>query len=326
MRDHTLQRFKVIHVKKIGLSLFIFLVIFIGSVENFAAVSCRGIFRDTTLATHYVEVLDGQFQMGLDIEPTRSQKNKLIYLDGISLSFKHSQRFANEARRVGIPLIRLDMVGVGNTLKRQWESQGQFGHNNKVPAELQAEAVIALIEKISSEPVILVGLSYGGGIAALVAKKRPDLIKNLALVGPFVVDLAELNPVTSSFNAFARFNPMANMMMQSHRKNFLTNSFTPFLPPYLKDKPDVYFDALFELSEGIRSHDLRKILKDIEVQTDILYGAKDRAINPSYFVESFNQLTADQKGRLTELEEAPHDLIASHPTFVAQWLLKGFYQ
>jgi pimeloyl-ACP methyl ester carboxylesterase len=48
-----------------------------------------------------------------------------------------------------------------------------------------ADDVIALIEKLK-EPAVIVGNSMGAGAAAFAAAQRPDLVRGLVLIGPFV--------------------------------------------------------------------------------------------------------------------------------------------
>ncbi len=52
-----------------------------------------------------------------------------------------------------------------------------------------AEITAAAIEQVAGGPVHLVGNSYGGVVATLVAARRPDLISTLTLLSPAVPDL-----------------------------------------------------------------------------------------------------------------------------------------
>ncbi len=52
-----------------------------------------------------------------------------------------------------------------------------------------AEVVVAAIEQVTGGPVQLVGNSYGGFVATLVAARRPDLIATLTVISPAVPDL-----------------------------------------------------------------------------------------------------------------------------------------
>ena len=54
---------------------------------------------------------------------------------------------------------------------------------------LDAEITAAAIDRVGGGPVHLVGNSYGGVVATLVAAQRPDLVSTLSLISPAVPDL-----------------------------------------------------------------------------------------------------------------------------------------
>jgi pimeloyl-ACP methyl ester carboxylesterase len=54
---------------------------------------------------------------------------------------------------------------------------------------LDADLVGQVIEQVSGGPVHLVGNSYGGVVATLVAARRPDLVMTLTVISPAVPDL-----------------------------------------------------------------------------------------------------------------------------------------
>jgi pimeloyl-ACP methyl ester carboxylesterase len=55
--------------------------------------------------------------------------------------------------------------------------------------DARAAAVIALIEKLGTWPVHLVGNSLGGAISTRIAARRPDLVRTLTLISPALPDL-----------------------------------------------------------------------------------------------------------------------------------------
>ncbi len=303
-------------------SSFVFVVILAWSAQSMATLTCVDLMFDQSRAKHYVEVLDGELSLAYDWKPRRNLKNKTIFLDGVSLSFPHSQTLANSLRAKGVPLIRVDMVGTGNSLKRQWDQSGQFGRNNEIPAGLQAEAVIDFIESISSNPVNLVGLSYGGGIAAIVARLRPDLIQNLMLVSPFVVDIGDLR--SGFLGTMTRFNPFMKAYVDNERNNLLTRNFQSLLPDYLNTTPDVYFQALHALTAGIRGYDLRRILSGVETRTHLIVGASDEYVINHLYDESFQQVSQAYQGKHTSIEEGLHDLVQTQPDVLSQWVADIF--
>ena len=58
---------------------------------------------------------------------------------------------------------------------------------------LDADLVARAIEQVSGGPVHLVGNSYGGVVATLVAARRPDLVRTLTVISPAVPDLRLTN-------------------------------------------------------------------------------------------------------------------------------------
>ena len=52
-----------------------------------------------------------------------------------------------------------------------------------------AELIAAVIEQVSGAPVHLVGNSFGGIIATLLAAARPELVRTLTVISPAVPDL-----------------------------------------------------------------------------------------------------------------------------------------
>jgi len=70
-----------------------------------------------------------------------------------------------------------------------------LGHGSSVPgasdptvvsAEKNVDVVSAFIQKHVSQPVFLVGRSYGGKIAVEIAKKIPESIESLILIAPAI--------------------------------------------------------------------------------------------------------------------------------------------
>jgi len=68
------------------------------------------------------------------------------------------------------------------------------GRSDPPPADrysprVDADLVAAAIERVSGGPIHLVGNSYGGVVATLVAARRPDLVRTLTVISPAVPDL-----------------------------------------------------------------------------------------------------------------------------------------
>jgi pimeloyl-ACP methyl ester carboxylesterase len=72
-----------------------------------------------------------------------------------------------------------------------WPDQGQ-----RYSADTHAADLVALLTSLKAGPVHLVGLSYGGLLAAMVAVKNPELVRTLTLAEPALFSLLAERPET----------------------------------------------------------------------------------------------------------------------------------
>ena len=91
---------------------------------------------------------------------------------------RRAYRFlAPPVREAGFRVATADLRGHG-------DSDATFSSYGDVET---ADDIVALVDELGG-PAVLVGNSMGAGSAVLVAAKRPDLVRGLVLVGPFVRD------------------------------------------------------------------------------------------------------------------------------------------
>ncbi|WP_242112528.1 alpha/beta fold hydrolase [Luteimonas aquatica] len=116
----------------------------------------------------------------------RSGAPTLVMVHGYTGSKENWYRLAQRLRgryRLVIP----DLPGWGES---QRDADADYGY------AAQAENVAAFIRAVCGAPVVLVGHSMGGGIAALTAARHPDLVARVALIDAAGVNFEE--------NGFAR--------------------------------------------------------------------------------------------------------------------------
>jgi esterase len=73
---------------------------------------------------------------------------------------------------------RVVAISLRHYYPEPWKGDGEFS------LELHARDVAAFIERLGVGPIMLVGWSRGGYVAADVAKMRPDLVRKLVLLDP----------------------------------------------------------------------------------------------------------------------------------------------
>ena len=108
-----------------------------------------------------------------------SRAETAVYLHGLAGSATNWTDLA-ELLSVRLRGIAVDLPGFGRS-----EPPGWFDYTG----EQHAHVVIRLLEELGAGAVHLLGNSFGGAVAVLVAVRRPDLVASLTLVSPAVPDL-----------------------------------------------------------------------------------------------------------------------------------------
>lgn len=95
------------------------------------------------------------------------------------------------------PILADRSMVVRVSLRFHWPNQRPDSERDALATyrvEQHAADVVALIERLGRGPADVLGHSYGGVVAALVAQSRPDLIRRLVLVEPSLYGILSATP------------------------------------------------------------------------------------------------------------------------------------
>jgi pimeloyl-ACP methyl ester carboxylesterase len=100
--------------------------------------------------------------------------------------------------------------------------------------------VIALIEALGGEPAVVMGNSMGAACAALAAAVRPDLVRALVLIGPFLRN--------------GKTNAMQRLLMRAAMaRPWAASSWNAYLPKlYAGRRPDDFQEYRAQLAASLR--------------------------------------------------------------------------
>jgi len=176
---------------------------------------------------------------------------------------------AEACAAAGRSYVRFDYFGHG-------QSTGDFADG---AIGLWAEDALAVIDSVTSGPLVLVGSSMGGWISLLAALARPDRVKGLVLIAP-APDFTEgfWNRLTGSAQALLRKNgrvdvpsqysgdptPITLKLIEDGRNHLLLHRPIPFAGPVrilqgVQD-PDVPWSHAVKVMEQLQGGDVRLTL------------------------------------------------------------------
>ncbi|WP_028535338.1 alpha/beta fold hydrolase [Paludibacterium yongneupense] len=196
-------------------------------------------------------------------------------------------------------VLRLDFLGQGQSAKP---------HTALHTMEEQADIVVRLLDRLGLSRVHLLGLSYGGMVAQHVVHKHADRVDCLVLAST----LAWSDAVNAA---------MCDSWIEANRVGGIDLRYTISIPwlfssRYLSQHGDhlpelkrlaamVDWDAVIRLIEGIKRHDARTWLGNVNLPTLILLGSEDR-LTPRYQTDILASLIP--RARLEILPGAGHVL------------------
>ncbi len=102
------------------------------------------------------------------------------------------------------PELAKRMAVVRVSLRYHWPNAAPKSESDALElyrVETHAADVVALIEHLGRGPAVVVGHSYGGIVAALVAQSRPDLVTKLVLVEPSLYGVLREHPEVAKYIA-----------------------------------------------------------------------------------------------------------------------------
>jgi pimeloyl-ACP methyl ester carboxylesterase len=134
--------------------------------------------QDPSVRTAYLTRPEGRLAYDVH-DPAGPERGLVLALPGMG-DLRTSYRFLAPAlAAAGFRVVTADLRGHG-------DSDSTFGEYGD---EATADDVVALLEELAGDrPVTVVGNSMSAGSAVIAAARRPDLVQNLVLVGPFVRD------------------------------------------------------------------------------------------------------------------------------------------
>lgn len=188
--------------------------------------------------------------------------------------------------------------------------------------EAQADAVLAFIEKRQMKQVVLVGHSYGGGVALMVCSKLvqnnlSSRVKKLILIGPaaypqslpFFIMIPRLPFIGSLILKLAgsRLQMKTGLKAAFHNKAAITDE---RIDRYAGRLSRGHRNALVQTAKHIipdEADQLSDKLKDIKIPTLLIYGENEKVISKSNLERLSESLPDCTAKKIKACGHVPHE-------------------
>lgn len=214
----------------------------------------------------------------------------LIFNYGLVCSFQHFENQINYLNNLHYPIIIYDYRG-------HFNSSGK-DNINSLTFDQMTDDLKGILDSLNITRVDLVGHSMGVNVSLEMAKKYPNLVRKMILISgtPFPVqnvmfdsnitdylipkikdEFIKNYKLSSTIWKFLGFNPIVRKLL--HQGGFNMKKVpNQFVEIYLNKISKLGPDVFFKLMDEMRRHDILAFIKNLEQETLIIGGDKDKVI------------------------------------------------
>lgn len=292
----------MVRLLNLGLT-FAFLLLSLGARADFKGYVDLGPHKSI-----YVELIAGQ-----------PGKPTLVLLNGLTYDTRYWAPFVKAFKPFGYSILMYDPVGMGRTLIKENAA------DNTIAIEQQAADLDALTNRLGLRGKLnVMGLSYGGGLAAVFAQRFPQRTQNAIAVCPYTEPLTQQDLMIKSQIATTRvmfpLNPASDDELYAFFLWQNINTTYPMLEPSILDFP-LKKRGVFQLVQGLRKYDFQAVARAIPPRTLHLVRANLDEYIASGVLERWWALV-NPIGRASKLvvQSSHHKIPEEQPEFLARWV------
>ncbi len=266
------------------------------------------------LSKNYVGFVSINAKKELYVEYLAPQENRptVILLNGLTYSTRQWDAMTVFLKKAGLGVLRYDMSGMGKTLLKYGQQLAPYSYADQV-SELDQLLTTVGLEK----PYNLVGLSYGGGIAAAYAIQYPDQIKNAILMAPYTAPIENqdkwIKGQVTMTRAMFPFNAYSDDDLYDYFLKQIVYTTYPLLEPVVLENP-YKLEATFRLTQGIRKFNvISKVAGLPKHAVHLVIAEKDQYIPRPVLQAFWNAIPVSARASLTMIANSEHKMPEAAP-------------
>jgi pimeloyl-ACP methyl ester carboxylesterase len=249
----------------------------------------------------------------------------LVLLNGLSDSTENWNRLIAALKKPGYGFLRFDFRGQGRSLEYEIKERGSF--DDSVHVEDQSRHLELILNHFGiSEPLHMVGMSYGGGVAIHFAAVHPERVRKLILVAPYVIRLDQALPISRMW--VGQIEMMRGMgLFPGSSLEVAQRWYNQFLNHYMDHRfrraisDETVRKACIQLTFGIMNYNAFPLfcaLPDSSVH--LISGGRDTLVPRGLYSEVWSKLPRHVKESWLFIEDGEHLLFEQYPEYLASWI------
>lgn len=287
-------------------------------------VVCSGLFISmeslaSTEAVRGFVAISAQKELFVDYVPAEGKNPTVILINGLTYSTRQWNNFTEALLAKGVGVLRYDPIGQGQTLLKYAPIL------DVIPYQDQIQDLKALLTKMKIKgPYNLVGLSYGGGIAAGFAAAYPNLVKNLVMMAPFTRPLDGTdNWIKAQIWATRQifpYNKYSDDDLYDYFLHQIVFATYPQAEPIVLENP-FKLEATYRLVQGIRKARPIDHTDAIPAKSlHLMIARQDQYINTSVLDEYWDAVPLEARASRLYINGSEHKMVEAVPNFTAAWV------
>jgi pimeloyl-ACP methyl ester carboxylesterase len=260
-------------------------------------------------------------QVYVDYQKAEPGHSTVVLLNGLTYSTATWDKFVDPLTKLapGTGILRYDMRGMGKTLLA-----GPLPVNYFIPLESQVADLRLLLENLHLSKVVVIGLSYGGGVGAAFASQNPGLVEQLILMAPYTEAVASQDQWIRSQVRATRlsfpYNPYTDDELYDYYLRQLIFTTYPAAEPVVLENP-FKLEAVFRMVQGIRKFDATKVAALLPAgSVHLMLAQEDQYLDPAALEKFWDSLPNAQRASRINISKTEHKMPEAIPTFVAAWV------
>ena len=245
-------------------------------------------------------------------------KPTVVLINGLTYTTKAWDRMVTWLTDREVGVLTYDPRGMGKTLEETGPAR------EVIPIETQAQDLELLLAHFNLADVDLVGLSYGGALAAVHASEYPERVRNVVLMAPYVRPLKQQDQLIQQKVATYRLTHPADKRSEDEIYDDMLRDLIfqtyPIYEPVVKEHP-WRLEAIFRMVQGIRKVNVLDAIKKLPRRSvHLMVAGKDQYVPRQDHDDLWAILGKDQKVSRINIEGSEHKIPEAVPTFAAGWV------